>query len=199
MNSPAIYTYEDHHYRLEEYRPCIFSNPAMKLRLFVNLRGRFGSPKESGWVYVCDIADSEPSEETIHTLIDDFEAAQKKCIECGKAIVFKQDDEFERNDGEWACSEKCWNASLARQKTKEKAFCHERNMDLIRAANYEDRQTLKTWLGTASEEDMTEVWTCITKAYTEPANEIASRFAQLAFGELWVAMAETRAALGNLS
>lgn len=56
----------------------------------------------------------------------------------------------------------------------------------VTAANDQDREGAKQWMREASMADRLAVWMRIQKNYKDPVDEIMSRLAQLAFGEIMV-------------
>lgn len=63
-------------------------------------------------------------------------------------------------------------------------------LSIVTADNDQDREAAKQWMRQATLRDRFLVWTRIQQEYTDPVDEIVSRFAQLAFGEI---MAEVEA------
>ena len=54
----------------------------------------------------------------------------------------------------------------------------------IGADNDQDREAARKWMREASNAEKLAVWMTIQKPYADPAMEVMSRFAQLAFGEM---------------
>lgn len=61
----------------------------------------------------------------------------------------------------------------------------------IRADNDQDREAARKWMREASNAEKLAVWVTIQKPYKDPAMEIVSQFAQLAFGEMLVEIGGT--------
>ena len=56
----------------------------------------------------------------------------------------------------------------------------------IRGDNDQDREHCREWFRRATREELLLVWEEIQAAHTDPAKEVVSRLAQLAFCEMYV-------------
>lgn len=60
----------------------------------------------------------------------------------------------------------------------------------IRADNDQDREMARKWMREATPAAKLQIWNEIQKEHTNPVQEIVSRFAQLAFGEMMIEVAD---------
>lgn len=58
------------------------------------------------------------------------------------------------------------------------------NLMRLVSDNEQDRTSCKEWWREATEAEKLSVWARIQQSYTDPIDEIVSRFAQLAFAEM---------------
>lgn len=61
------------------------------------------------------------------------------------------------------------------------------DLTTLKRQNAEDRAAAVKWMAEATTEDKLRVWMTIQRPYDDPVMEIMSRFAQLAFGEIFSA------------
>lgn len=62
---------------------------------------------------------------------------------------------------------------------------NEKLQKIIISDNEQDRMEMKKWWREATEADKIAVWNAIQREHDNPVDEIVTRFAQIAFGEMF--------------